>query len=50
MALRVKLYSISNDLSDLEYVSPLSTNDNNIYAQFRKFLEKEGLLDWPFNF
>jgi hypothetical protein len=50
MALRVKLYSLPDDLSDPKYVGPLPANDNDTYAQFREFLEKEGLLDRPFNF
>jgi hypothetical protein len=50
MALRVKLYSLPDDLSDPKYVGPLPANNNDTYAQFREFLEKEGLLDWPFDF
>jgi hypothetical protein len=50
MALKVRLYSLADEFSAPEYVSPLSTAPDDTYATFRVFLENEGLIDFGFDF
>jgi hypothetical protein len=50
MALRVKLYTIENKATTLEYQSPLPARTDDTLATFRTFLEGEGLVDFPFDF
>jgi hypothetical protein len=50
MAFKVILYSIADKRSDLEYQSPLSAMKDDTFANFRAFMEGEGLIDFPFDF
>jgi NADPH-dependent glutamate synthase beta subunit-like oxidoreductase len=50
MAFKVRLYTIQNEVSALEYQSPLSATKDDTFATFRVFLENEGLVDFAFNF
>jgi hypothetical protein len=43
------LYSIADKRSDLEYQSPLSATKDDTFANFRAFLEGEGLVEFPFD-
>jgi hypothetical protein len=46
----VKLYSLADESALLEYVSPLMATVNDTLASFRLFLEREGLIDYNFDF
>jgi hypothetical protein len=50
MDVKVKLYAITDEACGPEFIGPVSTAPYEMYAKFREFLEKEGILEWPFDF
>jgi hypothetical protein len=52
---KVKLYAITDkacgpEFIGPEFIGPVSTAPDETYAKFQEFLEKEGILEWPFDF
>jgi hypothetical protein len=50
MALKVKLFTIDNELNTPEYQSPLSATWDDTFATFRISLKNEGLVNFAFDF
>jgi hypothetical protein len=49
-ALTVTLFSVAEEFTDAEYLSLLLTTTEDTYATFRVLLEREGLVDYLFDF
>ena len=50
MAVKVKLYAIIDKACSLEFIGPVSTAPDETFVKFQEFLEKEDILEWPFDF
>ena len=50
MALKITLFSLADEFSELEYQSPLLAKQGKTYATFRAFLEDKSLIDFAFKF
>jgi hypothetical protein len=50
MAVKVKLYAITDKACGPEFIGPIFAGPDETYAKFQEFLEKEGILEWPFDF
>jgi hypothetical protein len=50
LAVKVKLYAITDEACGLEFIGPVSAALDETYAKFQEFLWKEGILEWPFEF
>jgi hypothetical protein len=50
MAMKVKLYAITDEACGPEFIGLVSAVPDETYAKFREFLEKEGIIEWPFDF
>jgi hypothetical protein len=50
MAVKVKLYAIIDEACSPKFIGLVSTVPDETYAKFQEFLEKEGILEWPFDF
>jgi hypothetical protein len=44
MAVKVKLYAITDEACGPEFTGPISAAPDERYAKFQEFLEKEGIL------
>jgi hypothetical protein len=50
MALKITLFSLVDEFSELEYQSPLSAKQGDTYATLRAILEDKDLVDFAFDF
>jgi hypothetical protein len=50
MAVKVKLYAITDKACGPGFIGPVSAMPDETYAKYQEFPEKEGILEWPFDF
>ena len=50
MALKVKLFIMADNSSNAKWFRPITVGENLTYAQFRRFLEDDNIMEWPFEF